>query len=91
MKIDDRYELRICLIDYGDGMPGDIYSDFQKFKVERPYSAYRFGFYVFDMKTGAIPACCNDWNDSPEEAMMDYFENCIGEHYYSGLRGRGHE
>ena len=85
MKIDNRFEMRICVIGCDDGKPGDVYVDFEKFKEEHPYSGYRFGYFVFDMKTGAIPACCNDWNDSPEEAMMDYFENCIGEHYYTGL------
>ena len=39
------------------------------------------------MKTGAIPASCNDWNDSPEEAMMDYYENCVGEDYCTNVRG----
>ena len=91
MIIDGRYELRACVVDYGDGRPGDVYTNFEKFKADHPYSSYRFGFYIFDMKTGAIPASCNDWNDSPEEAMMDYFENCVGEDYRTIVRGANDE
>lgn len=87
MKIDGRYELRVCLVDCNNGRPGGVYTSFEKFKAEHPYSGYRFGFYVFDRKTAAIPSSCNDWNDSPEEAMMDYFENCIGEDYRTIVQG----
>ena len=50
--------------------------DVDKFKKENPFSSYRFGYIVFDTKYGYVPDKCNDWNDSPEEAMFDFEENC---------------
>ena len=29
MIIDGRYELRACVVDYGDGRPGDVYTDIE--------------------------------------------------------------
>lgn len=53
----------------------DVYDNFEDFKREHPFSSYIFGYVVFDTEYGYIPDVCNDWNDSPEEAMFDYEEN----------------
>ena len=80
MKINERYEIRVCVIQLVNaGCPGDCYDNFETFKKEHPFSPYKFGFIVFDTYTGFVPDECNDWNDSPEEAMMDYEENCKGD------------
>lgn len=76
MKINDRYEIRIVIVKIQNGMTTDVYDNFDKFKKENPFSSYRFGYIVFDTKYGYIPDKCNDWNDSPEEAMFDFEENC---------------
>lgn len=55
---------------------GDVYDNFEDFKREHPFSSYKFGYVVFDTEHGYIPDSCNDWDDSPEEAMFDYEENC---------------
>ncbi len=79
MKLDDRYVVNVVIIEgFEGGLTGDCYDDFSKFKKEHPYSTYRFGFIVYDTKTGFIPDGCNDWNDSPEEAIFDYFDNISG-------------
>ena len=76
MSIDGRYEIRVVVIELTNDSTGDVYDDFLEFKKEHPFSQYKFGYFVFDTKTGYVPDNCNDWNDSPEEAMMDYEENC---------------
>lgn len=74
MKIDDRYEIRIVVETTEDTHSG-IYTDFMEFKKKYPYREYRFGYIVYDIVNGCIPEFCNDWNDSPEEAIHDYFDN----------------
>lgn len=76
MKINNRYEIRVVVIDMTNDGPGDVYDNFEDFKKEHPFSPYRFGFIVFDTEYGYVPDNCNDWNDSPDEAMMDFEENC---------------
>lgn len=76
MKINDRYEIRGVVVEQKDGTTGDVYDNFKDFKREHPFSPYKFGYVVFDTEYGYIPDSCNDWNDSPEEAMFDYEENC---------------
>ncbi len=83
MKIDDRYEIRLVIVEIREGVGrynsyGDVYNNFDKFKKDKPNSGYKYGYVVFDTKIGYVPENCNDWNDSPEEAMMDYEENCQG-------------
>lgn len=82
MKINDRYEIRVVIIELVD-VPysrykhtGDVYNNFEEFRKEKPYSSYKFGYVVFDTEYGYVPDECNDWNDSPEEAMFDYEDNC---------------
>jgi hypothetical protein len=78
MKIDDRYSIVIVVIDEGvNGCPRNVYNNFSEMKKENPHRGYRFGFCVIDNKTGFVPDVCNDWNDTPEEAMFDYYENCL--------------
>lgn len=81
MKINDRYEIRVVVLEIRDGIGvhnsiGDIYDNFEEFKKDKPYSSYKFGYVVFDTEYGYVPDECNDWNDSPEEAMFDYEDNC---------------
>lgn len=81
MKIDERYEIRTVVIELreveGSGIiPGDVYDDFKTFKKEHPFASYKFGYVVIDTETGFVPDTCRDWNDSPEDALMDYQENC---------------
>ena len=81
MKINDRYEIRVVVIELVDdkgtfASTGDVYDNFEEFKKEHPNSSYKFGFVVFDTEMGYVPDNCNDWNDSPDEAMTDYMYNC---------------
>lgn len=77
MKIDGRYEIRVVVIELlPDGSTGDVYDDLSRFRADHPHGEYKFGFVVFDTATGFMPDDCNDWNDSPEEVLMDYTENC---------------
>ena len=75
MILDNNYEMKVVIIEDKNGVPGDIYDDFGKFKNEHPHSSYKFGFCIINSADGSIPDECNDWNDSPEEAMFDYFDN----------------
>lgn len=77
MKINNRYEIRVVIVEMTNDGTGDVYDNFENFKKEHHFSSYRFGFVVFDTEYGYVPDNCNDWNDSPEEALMDYEENCI--------------
>lgn len=77
MMIDGRHEIRVVIVELlPDGSTGDVYDDLSKFRAERPNGDFKFGFVVFDTVTGFVPDDCNDWNDSPDEALMDYTENC---------------
>ena len=81
MKINDRYEIRIVILEVCDGvgvhrMIGDVYDNFEEFNRDKPFSDYKFGYVVFDTEYGYVPELCNEWNDSPEEAMFDYQDNC---------------
>ena len=77
MRINYRYEIRVVIVEMANDGTGVVYDNFEDFKEEHPFSSYRFGFVVFDTEYGYVPDNCNDWNDSPEEALMDYEENCI--------------
>ena len=75
MKINDDYSIELCIVEIGeDGIPGDCYGNYEQFRKEKPNAAYRFGYCIVD-KDGFIPDDCNDWNDSPEEALADYYYN----------------
>lgn len=83
MKIDKRYEIRIVVGAKRESLKriryfaiGDIYDNFLEFKKEHPNSKYKFGFCVVDTETGYVPEECNDWNDTVEEALFDYEDNC---------------
>lgn len=76
MKINERYEIKVVVIEENNGITGDCYNDFEDFKKSHPFSGYKFGFIVFDNQTGYVPDNCNDWNDSVEEALFDYEDNC---------------
>lgn len=78
MKINYKYEIRIVVVEITDslGNTGDVYDNFNEFKMEKPESSYRFGFVVINTETGYIPDNCNDWNDSIEDAIADYEYNC---------------
>lgn len=78
MDLDNNHALKIVIIEDNHGIPGDVYDDFRRFKKEHPYSGYRFGFCIATKSENCIPENCNDWNDSPEEALHDYFDNVIG-------------
>ena len=76
MKINEWFRIEVGIVEIkNDGTPGDVYDDMENFKCAHPNSGYRFGYYVVD-EDGHIPENCNDWNDSPEEAMADYRYNC---------------
>lgn len=73
MKFDDRYEMQIVVVEQrADGSAGDVDPSFPIFRKNHPFSAYRFGYVVVDSETGTVPDVCNEWNSSPEEALMDY-------------------
>lgn len=75
MILDNNYEMKVVIVENKNGVPRDIYDDFRKFKSEHPYSSYKFGFCIVSKEGNYIPEGCNDWNDSPEEALHDYFDN----------------
>lgn len=80
MKLDNRYEIRVVVVEIREGIGvhrslGDVYDNFEEFKKDKPDSSYRFGYVVFDTEYGYIPDNCNDWNDSVEEAIFDYEDN----------------
>ena len=77
MKIDERYEIKIVVLEIVKGtLIGDVYDNFQSFKKDHPESGYKFGFCVIDTKTGFVPEECNEWNDTVEEALFDYEDKC---------------
>ena len=76
MKLNDLFSIRVCIGEIrNNGMIGDIYDNMEVFKREHPNSSYRFVYCVVN-ENGVIPDNCNDWNDSPEEAIADYQCNC---------------
>lgn len=75
MILDNNYEMKVVIVEDKNGVPGDVYDDFRKFKSEHPYSSYKFGFCVVAKTGNYVPEGCNNWNDSPEEALHDYFDN----------------
>lgn len=78
MKLDNRYELRVVVIEMkSDRTTGDCYNDMREFRDEHPFSFYRWGYIVYDTVAGLVPVSCNDWNDTPDEAYMDYVSNCL--------------
>ena len=77
MKIGSHYRIGILIISES----GAAYDDFDDFREKEPHSKYKFGFCVVDTDTGFVPDVCNDWNDSPQEALFDYFTNIIGEDF----------
>lgn len=77
MILDNNYEMKVVIIEDRDGVPGDVFIDFRKFKSKYPHSSYKFGFCIVGVEDGYIPDGCNDWNDSPEEALADYFDNAL--------------
>lgn len=77
MKINQKYEIRVVVVELlCDKETGAVYDNFEQFQKDHPNSSYKFGYVVFDTETGYVPDSCNDWNDSPEEAMVDYEGHC---------------
>ena len=72
MKLDNRYEIRVVVILTEGEFSDTCYYDFAEFKKVHPYDSYKFGFIVYDTKNDEVPSLCNEWNDSPEEALFDY-------------------
>lgn len=79
MILDNNYRMKVVIIEYTNGSSGDVFDDFREFKSKYPHSGYKFGFCIVSIADGIIPDGCNDWNDSPEEALMDYFDNAWSE------------
>ena len=73
MILDSNYEMKVVIFEDRNGVSGNVYDDFRKFKSEHPYSGYKFGFCIVRKVGNYVPEGCNDWNDSPEEALQDYF------------------
>lgn len=78
MKINDKYSIELCIIEQDEnGACGNVYNSMEDFRKYEGHDAlYRFGYYVVNLDTGYVPDECNDWNDSPEEALADYRYNC---------------
>lgn len=82
MKMDDKHEIRIVIVEIlpGNGLfhnYGDVYDNYETFRREKPESSFKFGYAVVDTESGLIPDGCNDWNDSIEDAMFDWEDNCL--------------
>ena len=60
MKINDEYEIGIVIIEL---------------KKDHPTSKFKYGYVVINTTSKYIPAECNDYNDTPEEAMQDYMNH----------------
>lgn len=75
MILDDNYKMQMLIIEDNNGVPGDIYDNFKKFRSEHPHSNYKFGFCIVNIADGLIPSNCKDYNDSPEKALQDYLNN----------------
>lgn len=82
MKMNDRYEIRVVVIEIkSNGTSGNIYDNYKTFKMEKPYSGYIFGYVVFDTETGRVPDECNDWNDDVIGAVLDCYDHVVGENF----------
>lgn len=78
MILDSKHEIKLVIVEDDNGMPGDIYDDMREFRKEHPNGGYRFGFCVVCTETKCIPKGCLEWNDSPEAALYDYYDNVLG-------------
>lgn len=76
MKINDKYKIEVVVIEVKEnGSTGDCYDNLEEFKNAHLLSNYTFGFTVIEIETGLIPEWCNDWNDTLEDALIDYDTN----------------
>jgi len=69
MKINDRYEIRIVVIESCNGATGDCYTSLPEFKTDYPDSEFLFGYILFDNQTGFAAENTEDWYDTPEDAL----------------------
>lgn len=88
MKIDDRYEIRMAVVqlvavDYSSfKYLGNVYTDLEEFKRDNPDSEcklgvdYKVGFIIFDTYCGCVPDNCNNWYGNIDELIVDY-NNCL--------------
>lgn len=53
MKVNEKYEVHICVIDMTDNISGDVYTDFAEYMNEIGGS-YEFGFLIIDSATGFV-------------------------------------
>ena len=79
-RLNNRYEVKVVILELLDGIGmnraiGDVYDNLEQFRKDKPDSDYKFGYVVVDTKTGYIPEECNEWNDTPEEAIQDYIDH----------------
>ena len=58
-----------------DGSYGDIHNFQEEVMLEYPGVEILTGYCVISNATGFVPDGCNDWNESVEEAVQDYFEH----------------
>lgn len=58
-----------------DGGYGDIYDFPEEVMLEYPGDEILTGYCVISNATGFVPDGCNDWNESVEEAVRDYYEH----------------
>lgn len=80
MKLDDRFEIRVVVVELLDNKRtfasiGNVYDNFKAFKKKCPNSSYMFGFVVFDTENNCVPELCDDWYESIEEAIFNFEEN----------------
>lgn len=76
MKINDRFSIQIAIAEMTDDGYGDIYDSLEEFNREKPDSRFKFGYVVIDMQMGCVPDECNDWNETIQEAIVDYNTHC---------------
>lgn len=69
MKINDRYEIRIIVIETCNGVTGDSYDSLPEFKKDYPDSEFSFGYILFDNHTGVVAEDTEDWYDTPEDTL----------------------
>lgn len=73
MKLDNRYEIRIVVLEIKENnLVGDIFDNYFEFKFNKPYASYRFAYIVYDNNIQSIPDDLDDWYDSIEEAINAY-------------------
>ena len=73
MKIDERFELRLVVLENRDEMTGDCYDSFLEFRRNHPYSGYIFAYIIYDTHEDEMAEDSKDWYDTPEDALNDYF------------------